>query len=57
MSSKYYIDKMIDEIRECNGKTQNREVDESLAVTIAVSLSVGQGGGGGPLPSIFFPFL
>ena len=54
MSSKYYIDKMIHEIRECHGKI---EVDESLAVTAAVPLSVGQGGGGGPLPSIFFPFL
>ena len=57
MSSKYYIDKMIDEIRECHGKIQNREVDESLAVIVAVPLSAGQGGGGGPLPSIFFPFL
>ena len=57
MSSKFYIDKMIDEIQECHGKIKNREVDESLAITVAVPLSVGQGGGGGPLPSIFFPFL
>ena len=57
MSSKYYIDKMIDEIRECHGKIQNRELDESLAVIVVVPLSVRQGGGGGPLPSIFFPFL
>ena len=56
MSSKYYIDKMINEIRECHGKIQNREVDESLAITVVVPLSLGKGGGG-PLPSIFFPIL
>ena len=56
MSSKYYIYKMIYDIRECHGKIQNREVDESLAVIATVPLSVGHGGGG-PLPSIFFPFI